>query len=149
NVNLSNASVVQPGDGPYYRLQSPQILFVYDPTAREVLPQIAAYMQAVRNSYDQSFAWKLDERQDLILTSPAQQIANAYATVIPNLKSVWFPSGAASLEQMAESSWVLTLAVHETSHLYQLDAKGPVGSAFKSIFGNSTAVVPFVWPIFI
>src|ERR1035437_4678941 len=131
-----HSSVVQPGDGPYYRLRKGQILYIYDPTIRDSIPQFTGYMQAIRAGYDKSFNWKLDEEEDLILTSPAQQVANAYVTVSPNIKSVWFPSGPALLEQMAESSWFFALATHETSHLYQLNAKGPVNSAVKSVFGN-------------
>ncbi|MGZ6480576.1 MAG: hypothetical protein ACXWQE_14795, partial [Bdellovibrionales bacterium] len=145
----SPASVVQPDDGPYYRFRRGRILYVYDPIARESIPQVAAYMETIRGLYDTSFNWKLDEEEDLILTSPNQQVANAYATVSPNIKSVWFPSGPAMLEQMAQSSWFLTLATHETSHLYQLNAKGEVNSFLKGIFGNTFAIFPFVWPVFI
>lgn len=145
---ISSASVVQPNDGPYSRVRRGQILYIYDDSARENIPQVAGYMEAIRELYDQSFNWKLDEEQDLILASPAQQVANAYATVNPNITSLWYPSGGGFLEESAESSWFLTLATHETAHLYQLNTKGPFNSFAKSIFGNAVMVFPF-FPIFI
>lgn len=145
----AGSSVVQPDDGPYSRLPSENIQLIYDSSVRDLVPQIMAYMQTIRKLYDASFAWRLDEREDLILTSPRQQVANAYATVIPNIKTVWFPSGPIMLEQMAEPSWFLTLATHETAHLYQLNAKSELPAAVHSLLGNSLAVVPFVWPFFV
>lgn len=135
--SASAQSVVMPNDGPYYRLRRGTTLYVYDESTREMIDQLIAYNQTIRAMYDQSFGWKLDEEMDLILTSPKQQIANAYATVIPNIKTVWFPSGAAMMEEMSDSSWMLTLAAHETAHLYQLNAKGSFNSGLKSVFGNS------------
>lgn len=138
-----------PGDGPYYRLLKHDTLYIFDKTSAEFIEQLAAYHASVRALYDQSFGWKLDERMDLILTSPRQQIANAYATVIPNIKTVWFPSGAAVSESFAESSWLLLLDAHEVAHLYQLNAKGRVNAGLKSVIGNSIFFYPFVWRIFI
>ncbi len=64
---------------------------------------------------------------------------------MPNIKTVWFPSGAAVSDEMAESSWLLLLNAHEVAHLYQLNAKGKFNSALKSVFGNASALaVPFV-----
>ncbi len=146
---VGHASVAMPGDGSYYRVRRERTLYIYDESARDSVEQIAAYLAAIRAGYDTSFAWQLDEPQDLILLSPKQQVANAYATISPNVKSVWYPSGSAMLENMAESSWALALATHETSHLYQLNAKGPVPAAIKKVTGNAFTIFPFVLPIFI
>lgn len=145
---LSAASVVAPDDGPYYRLRKGQTLYIYDETSRGLIDQLTAYNQAVRAMYDQSFGWKLDEEMDLLLTSPKQQVANAYATVSPNIKTVWYPSGAAMVEEMADSSWMLLLNAHEVAHLYQLNAKGEFNSGLKSIFGNAFLLWPVI-PIFV
>lgn len=143
------ASVVMPDDGPYYRLRRDRNLYIYDDSSRESLEQIAAYMRVVRLGYDQSFNWKLDEEADLVLTSPAQQITNAYATVVPNIKSVWYPSGGDAIDSMAAGSWGLLLTAHETAHLYQLNAKSEVPAALKTVVGNAITITPFIWPIFI
>ncbi len=148
-AGISEAGVNLPGDVPYYRLRHGETLYIYDSTAREFIDQLAAYNQAMRAMYDKSFGWQLDEEMDLILLSPRQQITNAYATVVPNIKTVWFPSGVAALEEMAESSWLLTLSAHETAHLYQLNAKGPLNASLKKVLGNSVLFFPFVWPVFI
>jgi len=146
---LTGASVVLPGDGPYYRWHRGETLYIFDQEARDVAPQLAAYHEVFRRMYDKSYGWKLDERQDLILTSYKQQVANAFATVVPNIKTVWYPSGAGFLEDSATSSWLLTLDAHETAHLYQLNAKGDVPSAFTSVLGNAPYAFLFVWPIFL
>lgn len=145
----AEAGVNLPGDVPYYRLRRGQTLYLYDANSREFIDQLAAYNQAIRAMYDKSFGWTLDEEMDLILLSPHQQVTNAYATVVPNIKTVWFPSGVAALEEMAASSWLLTLSAHETAHLYQLNAKGSLNAGLKKVLGNSVVFYPFVWPIFI
>ncbi len=148
-TSVASASLAMPGDGPYYRLRRERTLYVYDSSAHEAIEQVMAYMQAVRKGYDSSFAWKLDEEQDLILASGLQQVGNAYATFSPNLKSFWFPSGNGMLDEMAVSSWFLTLTTHETAHLYQLNAKGEFNAGLKRIVGNAVTIFPFIWPIFV
>lgn len=143
------ASVVAPGDGPYYRLQRDHTQYIYDSDGREIVNQLDAYHGVFRKMYDHSFGWRLDERQDLILTSPRQQITNAYATITPNVKSVWYPSGGAFLESSAASSWALILDAHETAHLYQLNAKADVPAALSKVLGNSLMPFFFVWPVFL
>jgi hypothetical protein len=68
---------------------------------------------------------------------------------MPNIKSVWFPSGASFLDSTATSSWLMTLDSHETAHLYQLNAKGPVNGYLKTFFGNAVAVFFFGVPVII
>jgi hypothetical protein len=144
----TSATVVQPDDGPYFQRRGENTLYIYEATTRDFIAQIQAYHEAYRAMYDQSFHWHLDEEQDLVLASPNQQVANAYATIAPNILSFWYPAGAGMLEEMAESSWALTLDSHETSHLYQLNSKGEIGAALHPFLGNSIVIVPFVWPIF-
>ncbi len=144
----SSASVVAPNDGPYYRLRKDRTLYIYDKSTRDLINQLAAYNQSVREIYDQSYGWKLDEEMDLLLTSPKQQIANAWATTSPNIKTVWYPSGAVLADEMAETSWLLLLNAHEVAHLYQLNAKGRFNAGLKSVFGNAIILQPFI-PVFL
>jgi hypothetical protein len=144
------ASVVQLNDGPYFQYRAAKTLYIYDENSQGVVDEARAYNEAVREFYDKSFGWSLDEEEDLILTSKNQQIGNAYATVSPNLKTVWYPSGGGLLESAAASSWLTLLVTHETAHLYQLNAKGPVNSSLKPIFGNAFILMPLgLVPIFI
>jgi hypothetical protein len=138
-----------PDDGPYSSYSHGETRFVFEERAQNFIQDLAAYNHAIREIYNASFGWKLDEREDLALTSTHQQVANAYATFFPNVKTVWFPSGAGMLEEMAESSWLLALATHETSHLYQLNAKGKFNSALKHVFFNVPWTFFFGIPIFI
>lgn len=146
---LLGASIAMPGDGPYRRLMREQTQYTFESADSEAIPQIGAYHDVFRRMYDQSFGWHLDERQDLILTSPRQQIANAYATIIPNIKSVWYPSGGEFLDMSAASSWSLLLDAHETAHLYQLNAKAELPARLSRLLGNADRFSLFVWPIFI
>jgi hypothetical protein len=145
----TSASVVVPGDVPYYRLIKGDVQYVYDQDTRNAVAQLTAYQEHFRRMYDKSYGWRLSERQDLILTSSRQQVANAYATTIPNIKSVWYPSGADFMDGTATSSWMLTLAAHETAHLYQLDAKGNFPNFLHHIFGNTPYVFFGVLPFWI
>ncbi|MGE3681826.1 MAG: hypothetical protein AB7G93_08880 [Bdellovibrionales bacterium] len=146
-ASVAVASLTLPDDRPYLRYRKGRTLYIFDESARDVIPQLAAYNEALRAVYDRSFAWKLDEEQDLILLSPAQQIPNAYATVVPDIKTAWYPSGAEHLEKFAVPSWMFLLAAHETAHLYQLNAKGRLNAALAPVFGS--AVAPFGIPFFI
>ncbi len=146
---IAIGSVLLPNDGPYYRWHHGHTMYIFDKEGREAVAQLATYHRVFRRMYDRSYGWKLDERQDLILASSRHQITNAYATILPNLKSVWFPAGAPFLEESASSSWLLTLDAHETAHLYQINAKSPFPTALSRVFGNTPMAVFFIWPIFI
>lgn len=141
-------AVVMPGE-TYHQRRSDRSLYIFDEANREAAKQLQAYDSWLHGRYEKTFGWKLDERFDLVLASPRQQIGNGYATILPNIKTVWFPSGALMLESMATSSWGMTLAVHEGAHLYQLNAKGPFPAALKKVFGNSVLITPFIIPVFI
>ena len=143
------ASLTPPDDGPYRRLRFGRTLYVYHAGARDVIPDLAAYTQAYRDLYDHSFGWKLDEEQSLILLSPHTQVANGFATMQPNLKTAWYGSGPDLMESAAASSWLQLLAAHETSHLYQLNAKAPLSAALKTVFGSTPVITPLIWPVFL
>ncbi|HWU43298.1 MAG TPA: hypothetical protein VN132_07670, partial [Bdellovibrio sp.] len=55
------ASIVQPNDGPYFQYRGAQSLYIYDENSREVIDETRAYNEAVREFYDKSFGWSLDE----------------------------------------------------------------------------------------
>lgn len=147
---IARATVVMPSDEPYLSWRNGETLYIYTSASQDDVERLSAYNEAIRAMYEKSFAWRLDEERDLILTSSRQQVANAYATIIPNLKTVWFPSGFGMLENMAESSWLMTLISHETAHLYQLNVKSPLGEHLHSVFGNPLFLSPIpILPIFI
>jgi len=145
----TNASVALPNDGPYTQWRKGRTLYIYDQHAQSAVPFVAGWDHAFTQNYERSYSWRLDEPHDLILLSPAQQITNGYATVIPNTKTVWYPSGAHMLEASAHSSWGFLLASHELAHLYQLNAKSEFPALMKKIFGNQILISPFFFPIFV
>lgn len=146
---LLHASLIEPGDVSYHGLRQGPTYYIFDPKSHDFIARLAAFNESFHRNYAKSFGWTLDEEQDLILISARQQIANAYATTQPNLKTVWYPSGAGLLEEIAESSWLLTLASHETAHLYQLDVKNPIGQSLHPYLGNAIVIFPFFWPVFL
>ncbi|MBF0298716.1 MAG: hypothetical protein HQK51_08350 [Oligoflexia bacterium] len=86
--------------------------------------------------YRKSFGFSLDERSTIVITSKNNQIANAFATVIPQHLNVYYSGGVSLLEEMSEVSWVKGLILHEGAHLYQLSAKQGLAQFTKSVFGN-------------
>ena len=144
----ASASLVQPDDGPYRQLRRGSTLYIYDESTRDFINSLAAINENYRALYDRSFGWNLDEEENLILTSANSQVANAFATTIPNIKTVWMPSGASQLEHMASSSWLLALASHETAHLYQLNSKGSLNSRLSRLFNHAPFIFPFVGLVF-
>ncbi|MGE4131365.1 MAG: hypothetical protein AB7F86_06985 [Bdellovibrionales bacterium] len=143
------ASVLLPGFEAYFTTRIGQTQYIYHPEAREIIRPLVAHHTRVRQEYDRSFGWSLEEPQDLILTSYRHQVANAYATISPNIKSVWFPAGAGFLDEQAASSWLYLLDLHETAHVYQLNAKGRLGSTLYQVFGNVPYILFFGVPIFL
>ncbi len=94
--------------------------------------------RVVNGVYEKSFDWKLDESVSMVLASPEKnQIANAFATVIPNHLTTFYGGGAHLLDQFATTSWLDTLLVHELAHLYQLNPKQGFGKFMDSVFGNN------------
>ena len=146
----ATATVVMPNDVPYLSWQNGETLYIYTSSSEDDIERLSAYNEAIRSMYEKSFSWRIDEERDLILTSSRQQIANAYATIQPNVKTVWYPSGFGMLEDMAESSWLMALISHETAHLYQLNVKSSFGARLHSIFGNALLISPVpILPFFI
>jgi hypothetical protein len=148
-TQLSGASLTQPDEPAYHTRDGHRIRYVFDATQGTAIEQLDGYLQTIRQLYDQSFGWQLDEREDFVLLSGQNQVANAFTTFQPNLKTFWYPSGAAVVDLETNPSWGISLGMHESSHLYQLNAKGAVPEALKSVFGSSVYILPFIWPVVI
>ena len=146
--DIALASLVVPNDGPYYRLRRDQVLYVYDGPSSDIIGQIEAFMRTpgARQLRGEALNWHLDEEQDLLLTSSHHRSPTPTPRSRP-ISRVCGTRGSGLLESIAESSWFLTLATHETSHLYQLNSTAPLPAALKKVFGNTAELIPFVWPI--
>ncbi len=147
NVTPTWARITQPSDVDYSAFTRAQTRYFFPTENRDIAVPISLLHENFKNLYDHSFQWRLDERQDLILLSEHNQVANAYATISPNVKTAWYPAGAEVLENFAASSWAFMLDAHETAHLYQLNAKGNLNAKLKSIFGNAIFLSPYFLPV--
>ncbi|MCB0421619.1 MAG: hypothetical protein KDD61_11520 [Bdellovibrionales bacterium] len=137
---------VTPGDDVDYHIYHGNKGYSY------ILPEESFYFfqklkqnnEFIQGIYEQEFSWKFHQRADLILLSSHSQVANGYATVVPNLKTVFFDGGAFLLDEFASRSWLNTLLSHESAHLYQLSAKDGFSKSLHTFMGNQT-VFPFVF----
>lgn len=151
--NASANEVVTPSDMDYFVYQKNGIHLVAPEEYSPYLPQTFEYMNEFVRRYEKSFNWKLDEKIYLVLASPNNQIANGFATVTPNLMTVFYPSGALELDDFALYSWFLALSSHETAHLFQLNSKGKSDSLNNLLYpyvkNSPLNVGPFGIPVFI
>lgn len=146
--NLSLANVVSSGDVPYYKIKKDDYQYIYPDEFRNYMPDLITTNEMVKNLYQKEFNWQLDEKTSLVLASNNNQIVNAYATVIPNNLTLWYPAGSEGIDYFAFRSWPLGLLLHETAHLYQLDTKSELAKFSKAIFGNNpVTLLPVPVPV--
>lgn len=136
------------GDKEYKVATTPYYRFILQQSESQHLPQVIEFNRWLNLKYETLYGWTFDERANLVLLSDRNQVANGFATVIPNLLTVFYPSGFLLQDEFASSSWFETLLVHETAHLYQLNVKPLAPKALKKVVGNPF-FVPLVVPIFI
>lgn len=147
---FASAQVVVPGDDPYWTQELGSIQVIYPAEHLGAMPELVHYLTYFKDKYEKSYNWVLDEKLKLILTSSRNQIANGFATVVPFLETVHFPTGSELLDQFAEDSFLLALNSHETAHLYQLSAKSRLSSWVRRVLGNTPFILtPFVVPVFV
>ena len=145
--------VVVPADSDYFVYQKDNLKLVAPEQYTPYLPQTFEYMNEFVRRYTKSFNWTLDEPLYLVLASGNNQTANGFATVTPNLMTVFYPSGQLMLEDFAMYSWFLALASHETAHLFQINNKGDkanLNNVLKPYVRNPPFLVgPFGVPVFV
>ncbi len=138
-------------DDDYFIYRTPKMSYILPQSDFKYLPRLYSKSHQAMSLYESEFGWVLDERTSLVVTSNKNQIANAFATTVPNNMVVFYKGGIDFLDESAASSWIDTLTSHEISHVYQLDVKNSFGSTLKTVFGNQPyLVLPFMpVPIFI
>lgn len=139
---LNTHSFVATGDD-YKIKETDTYKYIYTDEHFSLLEDLIPYSQKIEALYNESFDWVLDEQTSLVLASSNNQIANAFATVLPNNLTAFYPGGVALIDHFSAVSWNKLLIAHEVVHLYQLNVKGRPGSIYKSIFGNTPF---FLWP---
>jgi hypothetical protein len=138
-----------PSDSSYEVIEKNRYHYIFTRDDLKYMNQAIEMNETLREIYQKTFAWTLEERASLVLASSRNQIANGFATVSPNTLTFFYPSGFPLIDSFASPYWYSVLLAHESAHLYQLDAKGPVSSLFRKFLGNPILVItPFV-PVFI
>lgn len=138
-------------DEDYFVFKTPYWSYILTKPDAKYLPQLIEKSYKSMLLYESEFNWQLDERTSLIVPSNRNQIANAFATTIPNNMIVFYKGGVEFLDESASASWIQTLSSHEVAHVYQLNVKNQPGAQLKTVFGNQPMIlIPFVsLPFFI
>ncbi len=133
---------IAPSDVSYKSYFSDNYNYIVSQSDQQNLKLIAPFNRWLKFEYEQSYNWALDEQTSLALASSRQQIKNAFATVLPNNLTLFYPGGIGDNAHFSMRSWVDALVVHETAHLYQLNVKDTLPAVFKKIFGNNMMPLP-------
>ncbi|MEK6625404.1 MAG: hypothetical protein AABY86_10570, partial [Bdellovibrionota bacterium] len=110
---------------------------IYSTDWENYLDWVVDFNERLRQHYQETFGFRLDEKTALSLTSTHNQTANAFATAIPYSQTVFYFGAAESIDEFSVRSWVADLLMHESSHLYQLNAKRDLSRIGHAIFGNN------------
>src|SRR5690606_37319030 len=100
---------VVPGDKSYKTFEESNYQYIYSKDHEAFMPEVMYWNEWYKKEYQKSYAWEFDQEAALILTSGQNQIANGFATVIPHLKTVFYPSGVLLRDEFAVSSWFKVL----------------------------------------
>lgn len=138
-----------PSDLPYSVIEKNRYHYILSHESFDFISQAIKMNEDLRELYQPSFAWTLEERASLVLASRQNQIANGFATVTPNTLTFFYPSGFPLIDTFASPNWYSVLLAHESAHLYQLDAKGPLSSLLRKFVGNPLFVITPIVPVFI
>lgn len=145
----TEASIFMPNDKKYYVLKTGTYTYIFTSEYKPLLPDFIHYNEYFEKEYRASFDWHLDERVSLILASTNNQTPNGYASPMPNLHSVFYPSGSLLQDRFAAPSWLYILLIHESAHLYQTNMKASLPGQLKTVFGNPVFVPILIAPVFI
>lgn len=139
---------VSSSDSEYFSTKSENYKFIYPEEYKDLVPDLIFANELLREKYEKEFEWKLDEMTSLTLASSQNQIANAFATAYPNNLTIFFGGGAEIIDNFAFRSWALGLLAHETSHLYQINAKRGLSKLAKTVFRNNPVTLfPIPLPV--
>lgn len=135
---------VAPSNDQYFIYENNGYRYVFSESDRKTLPYIVKYNEWLTTKYQKAFNWKLDETTSLNLTSPRNQVANAFATSIPLSITTLYRGGMGYTDFFSSESWLDSLLLHESAHLYQLNVKDYFPAFGKKIFGNGFFAYPMI-----
>ncbi len=150
-INSVLANNLSYNDVDYVRQDEYANTYIYPNTkdGKQLIKDLIPYHKKLNELYAKSYFWKLDEREHLVWASKNNQVTNAFATMIPYPLITLYQGGGLDLDTFATKSWPLTLLIHETAHLYQMNPKVELSWFTHKVFGNNPYVLPLpLWPIF-
>jgi hypothetical protein len=149
---VESSSLVEWSDRGYAQRVQGRYRWIYSekksPTALEDWSKMSVWLQTIDQTYQNKFKSKPFFKTDLIIASKNQQVANAFATTVPNNLLMFYSGGGSLVEEFATPYWMRSLLVHEIAHLYQLSPMEGFSKFYTSIFGVSPFAPIIIIPFF-
>jgi len=148
-INAKAGTTVTANDTDYKVIETEQANFIYSPKLEVELKTSKGKALEIRDKYQNSFGYTMDEELTIGLLSDKNQIANGFSTPSPFNMQINYLGGTQNIDYFSSSSWLNTLLYHETAHNYQMNPKNNAVSCFmKQHFGNNAVplfvnIVPF------
>lgn len=137
-------------DEPYFIYEHKNARYIFSKESESFLPFLIRKNINLHKIYEKEFDWVLDEKEDIVLMSSRNQMTNGYASVLPQIQSIYFNGAPGAFRDLLSNDWIETLLIHEGAHIYQMGIKGPLSSFNKKIIGNTLfAIFPvpsFIYP---
>lgn len=143
--SLEIGNIVVPNDKKYYKhkLSGKNIEIIYTKDNIQFAKDTETVQDAIQNSYENFFNWKLDDTLYVGLISNNNQIADGFSSQWPNNRQINYIGGSSSVDYFSNTSWLNILLYHETAHNYQTNVKASIVSrTLYYIFGNGTFLLP-------
>ena len=135
-MSMLMGSVVVPDN--YKIHKDTQLSYVYSDEYTHIVPALKTYQSMIMKQYEKEFGYSFDTTMYVGLASLNNQIANGMSTPLPFNSQLYFGAGASAIDYFASPSWLKTLALHESAHNFQLNAKEAKHRKFLyKWFGNS------------
>ena len=133
---LMSQSVVVPDN--YKISKDKQLGYIYSKEYTDIVPALKDYQTDIMKQYGEEFGYSFDTTMYVGLASLNNQIANGFATPIPFNSQLFYGAGSSYTDYFCDTSWLKTLAIHETAHNFQFQAKDAEHRQFLyKWFGNS------------
>lgn len=132
----------------YKVIKTDELELIFDTQDLSLAENALSYMPKILHEYRRSFGFALPSRLVLVLRDKNEQTTNGFATAVPFLLQTWYRSGANGMDTFASSSWDKTLALHETTHNFQLSSSSKFMSFVAKFFGAAIPInfyIPFVF----
>ena len=137
----------------YFLHEDKKISYLYAEEHKTIVPALKAYQSTLMKYYEAEFGYSFDSPMFVGLASSNNQIANGFSTPFPFNSQLYYTAGASKLDYFTSTSWLKTLAIHETAHNFQLNTEGAdyqkllyklLGRGFFTILGIPSSSFSFL-----